>query len=349
MRLLYLPNEASLNDIDRQIGPRKAFQRLLNQGELDALEVFSFLHEFRQSGDAEKVRSEIIRLVKDFEPDVIYWQHVSDFELSESFIVELKAALPKAKLIYHEADPYGRYIKRINQNMRVLFGAADLVIMSGLGDFFSIARSAGARRLLFSVQHFDSVRSGRPWEPTLERAHDVTMIANAIGSVGVPGRYFPGSRQRKQLGQKLSDTFGTRFALYGRGWEGVEASRGVLAFDQQEVTLRSGWVSVNWQHFDQEPYYFSNRIPISMAAGVPHITNYQAGYEHIFKECQGGLYFARNIEEAVDLTQYLLSQPKEFLIEEGAKAREFAFKHLETDVVYAGIVNKIREIFKLAS
>jgi len=345
MRLLYLPNEASLDDISRQIGPRKAFQHLGDVGELEALRIYSFLHEANESGDPGKVRREILESAADFRPDILFWQHVDHFSVDDAFIADLRAAVPSCRLVYHEADPYARHIKRINENMKVLFRHADLVVMSGVGSFFSIAREAGARRLLYSRQHFDNVRSGRSWEPTLDRPNDLVMIANAVGSIKIPGRRFPGSRNRVELGRRLSRIFGERFCLHGNGWEGLSSDRGRLPFDRQEVTLRSAWLSVNWQHFDREPYYFSNRVPISMAAGVPHVTNYQPGYERIFKDCEGGLYFAETVGEAVELVEYLLSRPREFLIDEGRKAQAFAHAHLETNVVYADIVRKLKEIF----
>lgn len=346
MKLLYLPNEDALELTNHklQVGPRKAFEALHEKGALSGLEIYSFLHELKKSGSHQEVMNQILAIAEKFQPDVIYWHHVSHFKLNDDFFVKLKEKAPKAKNVYHEPDPYGRFIKRINENMRLLFSKADLTIMSGAGNFIKLAQEAGAKNVIFSVQHFDNIRVGRPWTPTETRENDLVMIANAAGYIKIPGRYIPGSQRRIELGKKLSESFGRRFALYGNGWDGLEAARGRLEFNLQEQTIRSSWVSINWQHFDKEPFYFSNRIPISLASGVPHITNYQPGYDFIFKNLKGGLYMAKTVDEAVEIAHYLLSQPKAFLLEEGQKARDFAFANLETNVVYENIVQKLKEI-----
>ncbi len=340
MKLLYLPNEASLDKM--QIGPRKAFKALLNKGDLSALEIFSFLHESNQHG-LQTTKEKMLKLAEEFQPDVIFWQHIDKFDITEDFIQQLKNVSSKPKLVYHEADPYAKYIKMINNNMRIMFRNSDAVFMVGAGTFANLAIEAGAEKVYFSPHVFDSTRFGTNWEPTLQRENDLIMIANAKGYVRIPGRYFPGSQRRKELGKKLSRFFGKRFALYGKGWDGLEASRGLLAFNQQESAIRNAWISVNWDHFDEEPFYFSNRLPISLATGVPHITSWHSGYDIVFKECKGGLYAAKTVDEAVAIARYLLSQPKEFLIEEGLKGREFVFKYLEADIVYGNIIRKVKE------
>lgn len=298
MKLLYLPNEAALDKM--QIGPRKAFKWLLDRGDLSALEIFSFLHESIQYG-LELTREKITQLVEKFQPDVIFWQHIDRFDISDDFIHKLKKSTSQPKIIYHEADPYSKYIKVINNNMRIMFRNSDAVFMVGAGSFANLAIEAGAKRVYFSPHVFDSIRFGTDWEPTLQRENDIVMIANAQGYVRIPGRYFPGSQRRKELGKKLSMIFGKRFALYGKGWDGLEASRGLLPFNQQENAIRSAWISINWDHFDKEPFYFSNRLPISLAAGVPHITSWHPGYDIVFKECKGGLYAAKTVDEAIEI------------------------------------------------
>jgi spore maturation protein CgeB len=346
MKLLYLPNETELDNKNMQIGPRKAFQHLLDEGELTGIEIFSFLYESKKCGNYREVRDKIISLAKEFQPDIIFWQHIDYFEINDDFIQELLNIDSKPKLIYHEADPYGRYIKRINNNMRVLFRHSDAVFMVGLGIFADLAKEAGAKRVYFAPHNFETVRSGSDWIPTSTRENELVMIANAIGYVKVPGRYFPGSQRRIDLGKKLSKRFGKQFALYGKGWDGLEASRGKLPFDQQEQAIHSAWLSINWDHFDEVPFYFSNRLPISLAAGVVHVTTWHPGYDQLFRDCKGGLYAAKSVDEAVELAQYLLSQPRDFLIEEGQKGKEFVFNHLEANIVYGNIIKLVmQELF----
>jgi hypothetical protein len=128
----------------------------------------------------------------------------------------------------------------------------------------------------------------------------------------------------------------------GQGWNGEPYSKGKIGFDQQGEVIRDSWMSVNWGQFDEIPMYSSDRLPISLACGVPHITNYQPGYEHIFGKVPG-LYTVKSPQEALDVALYILSLPVERRNELGFEAAEYARKHLEASVVYSDIVEVVRE------
>jgi spore maturation protein CgeB len=340
IRLLHLPNEATLDNRNMQIGARKAFNALVDAGEIQAYSVFSFLYESKNLGSSEAARKKILEEAERFKPNVIFWQHIGHFDAPAEFLNRLKNIESKPILAYQEADPYSRFFKRMNKELKVILAEADIVFMVGLGEFAELAKEAGARKIYFAPHNFETVRSGKPWSPSQDREFDIIMIANC-GRTKIPGRYFPGGRNRKKLAEMLTKRFGKRFALYGKGWDNLESSRGMLPFDQQEKAIRSAWVSINWDHFDTVPYYFSNRLPISLAAGVPHITTYHPGYEHIFKGCKG-LYAVKSVEQAVETAHYLLSLPKSDLIEEGLQGQSFVFKNLESNIVYLDMIDKIR-------
>ena len=88
--------------------------------------------------------------------------------------------------------------------------------------------------------------------------------------------------------------------------------------------------------------YASDRLSISLACGVPHITNYQRGYEHVFSNIPG-LFIIQSPKEAADVALYILSLPIERRNEMGYLASEYARKNLEATVVYSDIVTVIRE------
>ncbi len=333
MKLYYLPNEGRENDpILAQVGPRKAFNRLVQDGTLSRLSTYSFLAKLRAGRSIEDIKREIISECEAFQPDIILWQHISEFQADDAFLVDLKRRSQCQLFVYHDEDPFGRFVKPITKQMAAMFRASDLVMMGGTGEFFELARRNGAKDVRYLAHSFDNVRFGKPWAPPMKRNVKLTMIGSRIRR-RIPGLTFPGAPRRFELARKLDRLFGRSFALYGSGWDGLSSARGKIPFDQQEAALRQGLVSINWDHFDHIPYYFSDRLPISLAAGVPHVTSYHPGYEFLFKDCPG-LFAVRTIDEAVSCAQWLLSQPTEELMKMGLEGKAWAEKHLEADVVY---------------
>ena len=226
--------------------------------------------------------------------------------------------------------------------MKCILRNADYVFWEGLGDFRKMAIKYGAKNIYLAPSNFDTDRFKNDWEPTVHREHDLSMIASS-GRTRLPFRYLPGGKNRIKCVKSLTKTFGKRFALYGYGWGNLESYRGPIPFSDQHKMIRSSWISVNWDHFDDVSFYNSNRLPISMAAGVPHITTYHKGFEYLYEGVKGGLYFAHKPEEVVDLASYLLSKTTDELIEEGLSAQEYAYKYLNSKRIYRNIILKLIE------
>jgi hypothetical protein len=170
------------------------------------------------------------------------------------------------------------------------------------------------------------------------------MIANLPCLKRIPWLYVPGGRSRKTTAELLYQHLGDRLAVYGQGqgWENAQYCKGGVAFDKQGDVIRDAWMSFNWGHYDDIAMYASDRLPISIACGVPHITNYQPGYEHVFHNIPG-LFIIKRPREIVDVALYILSLTVEQRNELGFQAAEYARRHLEATVVYARIVAVIRE------
>jgi len=223
-------------------------------------------------------------------------------------------------------------------------GASDLTFLVGLGYLAEAARKAGASRIRFSHNSYDDERFGLPWEPPRQRPLDAVMIANLHRIKRIPGWYLPGGRQRKQLAVAFHRRFGERFAVYGggRGWRNTPFARGPIPFHEQGEKIRGAWMSIAWDHFDDLPMYSSDRLPISLACGVPHLTNYQHGYEQVFGGIPG-LYWFHTPAEAVDIATWLLSMSIDRRIEIGLAAAEHMRRHFHADMVYGDILRIIKQ------
>lgn len=344
MRWFYLPNEHVAGD---QVGPRMAFEQLHEQGVFSAYEAYSYLVERKNAGSFRDAQDALIDAAQRFAPDVIFSQHINQlYPVDRDFVRRLKAIPSRPKLVVHEGDPYNRLRKRIDPTLAATFAESDMAVLVGLGTLADLALEAGAKTVRFAPHSYDSQRFGGDWTPSVQRRWDAVMIANCSYYKRIPGVYLPGGRQRKQCAEALWGALGERFAVFGGGqaWQGRPYARGHLPFDQQGATVRDAWMSLNWHHFDEISMYSSDRLPISLACGVPHITNWQEGYSHLFEGIPG-CFVVRSPREMRDVALYLLSLPVERRNELGAQAADYARRHFEAKVVYGDLVRMIREHF----
>ena len=342
LRLLYLPNEGSEGD---QVGPRRAFERALSEGNLSAYQAYSYLVRAKALGNHRAALEDLLAAAREFAPDVIFVKHMTDvYPVDRAYLQQLKALPSRPRLVLWEGDAFGRNIKTPGPTLRAVMAESDITFLVGLGYLADAARSAGARKIRLAPHSYDSVRFDQAWEPPRRRPLDAVMIANLHRIKRIPGLYLPGGRQRKQLAHAFHQALGDRFAVYGggAGWQGEAYSRGPIPFHEQSEKIRSAWMSVAWDHFDDLPMYSSDRLPISLACGVPHLTNYQPGYELVFGEISG-LYWFHTAKEAVDISLYLLSMPVDRRIELGMAAATEMRRRFHADKIYGDILQIIRE------
>jgi hypothetical protein len=337
MKLLYIPNEREEGD---QIGPRAALAARYERGELSGFRAFSYLVEAKRLGSPAKALAKLTQVAEEFGPDVVLWQHVDSFPVSDEQLAAIKALPSRPLLVYHEGDVYGRTAKPLTRSLRAFARCADLVAVIGLGPIADAFRAHGARRIVYAPHSVDLIRFGTPWTPTQVRCFDVVMVGNRFRSL-FRSRKLPGNVTRERLARRLWDIHGERFAVYGSGWNGYPFARGPIPFSEQERVLRESWLSVNWDNFHEIPFYFSDRLPIGMASGVAHVTSYQPGYEHVFRDGEH-IAFARSVEQCVEVVDYLLSRPRTELMEMGARGQAWVRERLCADVVWGALMARVR-------
>jgi hypothetical protein len=342
MRWFYVPNENTEGD---QIGPRMAFEKLHSEGVFSAYTAYSYLVRQKLLQNHEDALNELLVTAQNFGPDIIFIQHPSKgYPMDRAYLQKLKAIPSKPKLVLFEADPYGYIVKRMDATLRAVIAETDICFLVGAGIMVDMAHAAGAKIVRFAPHSYDSQRFGSAWTPTLNRRFDAVMIANLPVLKRIPWLYVPGGRNRKRTAQTLYKLLAERFVVYGGdlGWQGEPYCHGKIAFDKQGEAIRDAWMSVNWGQYDEIAMYSSDRLPISLACGVPHITNYQTGYEHLFTGIPG-LFIAKSPKEVADVALFLLSLPIERRNELGFQAADYARRHLEATVVYGNIVKVVSE------
>jgi hypothetical protein len=326
-RLLYLPDEGEIGD---QAAPRRAFARLADEGRLAAYEAFSFLVEARRDGTGESIRR-LLDLVDRFEPTAILWSHPGSFPVTAGLVEGLRARPDPPVIALQDMDAYGLVRGRPGKGTRALARTADVVYVPGTGRLTRVYRRWGARRARLAVHGADSVRFGAPWTPTRERELDVVMIANRSRG-RYPGTALPGSRSRVRLAAELQRRHGDRFGLYGSGWEGFPSALGPVDFDRQTDINRRAWVSASWDHYPRIGSYCSNRVPIALLSGVPHVTNHKPGLDTIYPP-GSGLFWVRSVRAVADTVDRILAEPVDERLALGRYAEAFARRHRDQEVL----------------
>jgi hypothetical protein len=334
-RLLYLPDELIGGD---QVGPRRAFETLSREGSLAGYRVFSPLLEAAAS-DPIDASARLLKIARSFQPTVILWSHPSSFPVTRDFVSDLRSIQSRPTIVLQEMDAWGTLRKRLTQGTRVLALEADLVYLSGTGTLTRLFKRVGTTRIRYAFDGYDGQRFGLPWSPTSHREFDVVMIANRSRG-RIPGGALPGARRRRQLAKLLSAQYGSRFALYGHGWAENRSWKGPLAFEDQGEVNRSAWVSASWDHFPSIANYTSDRVPIALASGVPHVTNYRPGYELIYPP-GSGLYWGHSVRSVAEMVAVVLAMPTINLLAIGENASSFAHEHRSQEALTKRLIEDV--------
>ncbi|KGJ81792.1 hypothetical protein GY21_01605 [Cryobacterium roopkundense] len=250
---------------------------------------------------------ELSTRVAEFKPTIVLLQHPVRSGL-DARSLSLLRSVHDFTLVYHEGDPYGRFTHRLPAAARAAAKASDVAMTVGSGQFRRNLERAGAKDVRWAPHRYDPDSFGY-FPINADRPYDFVMIANR-STPRFAFRALPGARQRLELVERMQEKFGSRFAIFGAGWEGPSA-QGKVPFWQQEEAISSAWISVNWDHYPNEADYFSNRLPISLAAGSIHITGRHPGYREYFTDDLPFLRFADSPEHLVAVAEETLAGTSE--------------------------------------
>lgn len=340
IRLLYLPN-------GHQPGTSECFRDLFAEKGIAAYGEYDFLAKAVDDPCFTARADDILQLAASVRPNVILWQHIGDTPVSAGFLVRLRGAAPDARLVYQELDAWGGRAKRLTAPMVAMCRECDDLVLCGGGPFLKefgphLGKNARVHWMGHTVDD-RWVQHGDPPGTAFPRKFDVVMVGNNLlprwqWLRHVPRLAMPGAANRCMAVKAVSAAFGNRVAIYGDGWLGVPGAVGPIPFERQLAAQREGWVSAMWNLYDNVPFYYSNRPVIAMLSGVPHVTNYQPGYEVVFGPNGQNMFWAGSVSEFVDTVRFLLSRSREELVEIGARARLFAREHLHARTAYRGLL-----------
>jgi hypothetical protein len=268
----------------------------------------------------------LIERVREFRPTIVLMQHLRATGLRPRHFAQMRA-VAEFDLVYHEGDPYSRYLHPLPLSARAAGKAADVVFTVGTGAFAENFRSSGATDVRYSPSSFEPERFRA--EMSGSREHDIVIVANRNRP---RFRGHPNWRDRIAFVTYMQDRFRGRLAVFGNGWDGPGAM-GPVDFSKQDEAIKSGWITANWDHYAAEASYFSNRLPISLASGSIHATTEHPGYRDIFSEVADDFITFRPTYSALaDSVENILDSTSDVQrVAMGERARRFAFDRCRQD------------------
>ncbi len=229
-------------------------------------------------------------LLKSFDPDVVHMQLQNTLRLEPKRIADFCKARPATQWVQWCGDVRDEPIQHVVDIGKVI----DLTLVSARGMVSLYEERTGK-----PVGHWDHAVGDRFFTSPCESDGSVVFCAHNY-------HHFPGSEERRRLAGALKSSFPDRLKLFGNGWENATA----LPWELQPSVYRRAICTVGSNNYNDRDGYFSDRMFIAMAAGVPHVGRWVPGIDEFFHDGQEILTF-KTVEEAIEKVQWVIAHPAE--------------------------------------
>ncbi|MDT9691291.1 hypothetical protein Q5762_23670 [Streptomyces sp. P9(2023)] len=258
-------------------------------------------------------------------PDLVFVQSPQPHPWTRRDVAALLRRLGSPPVVVWEGDAWGGR-KRLRARNVAWLRHADGVYSVALGRQAELLRRAGGRPVRY-VPHvtplcFAEAPDEAPHEGAAPRG--VALVGSRLTFCGI--ELIPDDGERTRLARELARVPDCGLSIYGRGWRGPHAV-GPVPYDDQVAVMRRALITAGWDRFRRHPGYFSDRLPIAMSAGRPHVTSRQPDLGWL-PGPETGLHLTDTPREAAERVRDLLGAGPERLLADGARGRAWARAHL---------------------
>lgn len=250
-----------------------------------------------------KVENMFINACKDIQPDWVFML-LDHPHISGKAILEAKKACPGAIFTNWTGDVRNG----VKPGVEELGKVVDITLIVGTGQI-DMYKERGLKRVEFlqtgyNIQKHFPLPDDKRASLHKELEHDVVFCANNFGA-------YPGSPLRVEVATKLSKIYGSRFGLYGNGWETLpDSARGAISYPEQNRVYNGSKVVISINNFNNIDMYFSARQLNAMVSGTITVSCYIPGLENYFENGKDLVWF-RSADECTDLVKYYLDHEEE--------------------------------------
>jgi hypothetical protein len=237
-------------------------------------------------------------------------------------------ALPSKPLIFTSlGDGYGRFAKKAPASFRTASALADITFASGLGYVARHLEKGGSRNIVLMPHGCCQVRFSAPPPALPEQPEfDAVFIGSYVRSYSPLGPYYWASRTRARFADACEKRYGSRFGLFGAGWEGRKSWQGPIPFDGQLSAYHRSALALGGIPHTTHDYYTSDRVFIAPASGVPLVDYWVPGVERILEPGRDW-WLGHNLREMFQVCDRLLELSSAQRRALGAAARQQILAH----------------------
>ena len=241
---------------------------------------------------------ELIERVISERIDWVYLHHFADRNIPiGDALVRLRKVHPSVRIATSLADGYCRFVRRVPHSFVQASCAADIVFMTGFGYLAKQLLRCGVRNMVLMPIGYCNVQFGHQESPHLNEKRDgIVFVGNYRLGCNPVHELFWNGLKRIRLVKKMNRRYGSRFHLYGNGWDGMRSARGALPFDQQSSIYASAEVVFGGFPGVTYEYYSSNRNFIAMSEGALMVDFWIKGLEQLLKPREQWLPFRTDKE-----------------------------------------------------
>ncbi len=250
---------------------------------------YCYYGEAARTGDWRQCWQELHRAAERFQPDFVFLQFFHGRIGYVPMLMKGLRELPSKPVIATSCgDPYhSRWLdfRPFPSSLQIASRHGDLLLMSQMGEAARAATAWGARNIVLWPHsccqvRFKSDLDISQWKPEF----DLVFIGSNNRGRNVFSAHNRAARQRHRYVKLLTRRYGTRFALFGKNWDGVQSWQGVIPFDSQISTMRRARAVFGGYPHSTADFYLSDRPFIAMGSGVPLIDFRVSRIEQLFRD-----------------------------------------------------------------
>ncbi|TAN36488.1 MAG: hypothetical protein EPN23_08345 [Verrucomicrobia bacterium] len=320
MKLLSLLQGGKVED---QIGYHRACEQLCSEGFLETYRAIPFLGRHTSAAWATLCR-ETLSTAAEIQADAVFFQFFHDHRMPcpDDLVAALRALPAKPALFTSAGDSFGLFTRSFPSAFRSVSRAADVTFLTGMGYMADSLVNSGSRNIVLMPNGFCQTRFAAG-VPVNQPEFDVVFVGSNSKARN-PFSYIRRlQRERYRQITLLQLHYGSRFALYGRGWEGFKSWQGPIPYAEQQTKSQQGRVIVGGYPGGLMDYYTSDRVLIAIASGVPFVDYWTPRVDTLFRQGEHW-HLYRNEQEMLATIDRLLAMTDQDRRQLGVVTAEYA-------------------------